>query len=113
MTIVLNICLGIIYVILIHSIDYKISPKHMFKPIVILFYYSYTYFIIIITLLCIQYYYIIITKTIVLVQFDKYLYFDKHLLYYFRGALLTINNLFRCFLTNNINTHLLHMLVQK
>ena len=38
------------------------------------------------------------------IQFDKYLYFDKHILYCCNGALLTINNLFRCFLTNNITT---------
>ena len=31
------------------------------------------------------------------IQFDKYLYFDKHILYCCRGALLTINTLFRCF----------------
>ena len=38
------------------------------------------------------------------IQFDKYLYFDKHILYCCRGALLTINNLFRCFLTYDITT---------
>ena len=34
------------------------------------------------------------------IQFDKYLYFDKHILYCCRGAILTINNLFRCFIIN-------------
>ena len=38
------------------------------------------------------------------IQFDKYLYFYKHILYCCRGALLTINNLFRCFLINVITT---------
>ena len=38
------------------------------------------------------------------IQFDKYLYFYKHILYSYMGALLTINNLFHCFLTNDITT---------
>ena len=31
--------------------------------------------------------------------FDNYLYFDKHIIECYRGALMTINNLFRCFIT--------------
>ena len=38
------------------------------------------------------------------IQFYNYLYFDKQILYCCRGALLTINNVFRCFLTNDITT---------
>ena len=44
------------------------------------------------------------THTDLGIQFDKYLYFDKHILYCCMGALLTINNLFRCFLINDIST---------
>ena len=36
------------------------------------------------------------------IQFDTYLYFDEYILHCCRGALLTINNVFRCFLTNDI-----------
>ena len=32
------------------------------------------------------------------IQFDKYLYFYKHILYFCRGALLTINNVFRIYI---------------
>ena len=38
------------------------------------------------------------------IQFDKYLYFDKHILYCCMGVLLTSTNVFRCFLTNNLIT---------
>ena len=36
------------------------------------------------------------------ILFDNYLYFDKHIIECCRGALMTINNLFRCFITSDV-----------
>ena len=35
--------------------------------------------------------------------FDNYLYFDKHIIECCRGALMTINNLFRYFITSDVS----------